>query len=55
MALQYSATPQINDHWKVVTDKVIDCVLDDSPSDEILAQYLGKHVQNEYRVLENHV
>ena len=50
MALQYSATPQINDHWKVVTDKVIDCVLDDSPSDEILAQYLGKDVQNEYRV-----
>ena len=55
MASQYSATPQINEHWKIVTGKVIDCVLDDSPSDETLAQYLGKHVQNEYRVLENHV
>ena len=36
--------------WKTVVDEVISCVLDDSPSDAVLAHYLGKSVENKYRV-----
>ena len=43
--------PQINAHWRTVTDKVIDCVLSDAPSDQTLAHYLGEHVENEYKVI----
>ena len=36
--------------WKTVVDEVISCVLDDSPSEAVLANYLGKHVESKYRV-----
>ena len=37
--------------WKTVVDEVISCVLDDTPSEAVLAHYLGKSVENKYRVL----
>ena len=51
MAAQYGVTPEINAHWKKITDKVVECVLENSPSDETLAQYLGSYVKTDYEVL----
>ena len=50
MAFQQSVARQIDEQWKEITNKVIDCVLETSPSDKTLAYYLGKDVQNEYQV-----
>ena len=36
--------------WKKIVNDTISCVLDDSPNDAILASYLGKGVENKYRV-----
>ena len=36
--------------WKTIVGLVIECVQDDSPADVVLAHYLGRHVENEYRV-----
>ena len=36
--------------WKAIMNETISCVLDDSPNDAILASYLGKGVENKYRV-----
>ena len=36
--------------YKIIVDEVTKCVLDDSPNDSVLANYLGRHVENEYRV-----
>ena len=36
--------------WKTIVDLVIPCVLDDSPNEELLASYLGRHVENTHRV-----
>ena len=36
--------------WRTIVDLVISCVLDDSPNDELLASYLGRHVENNHRV-----
>ena len=36
--------------WKTVVDEVISCVLDDTPSEAVLAHYLGKSVESKYRV-----
>ena len=36
--------------WKTVVDEVISCVLDDTPSEAVLAHYLGKSVENKYQV-----
>ena len=36
--------------WKTVVDEVISCVLDGTPSDAVLAYYLGKSVESKYRV-----
>ena len=40
----------VEDVWKSIVDEVIECVRDDSPADTVLANYLGKHVENTYRV-----
>ena len=50
MAFQQSGARQIDEQWKEITNKVIDCVLETSPSDKTLAYYLGKDVQNDYQV-----
>ena len=36
--------------WKTVVDEVISCVLDGTPSDAVLAYYLGKSVESNYQV-----
>ena len=36
--------------WKSIVDEVTKCVHDDSPNDSVLAQYLGRHIENAYRV-----
>ena len=36
--------------WKTVVDEVISCVSDNSPSEAVLAHYLGKHVESKYQV-----
>ena len=41
----------IEEIWKQIVNQTISCVLDDSPNDAILASYLGKGVENKYRVL----
>ena len=40
----------VEEIWKIIVDEVTKCVLDDSPNDGVLANYLGRHVENEYRV-----
>ena len=40
----------VEEIWKIIVDEVTKCVLDDSPNDGVLASYLGRHVENEYRV-----
>ena len=40
----------VEEIWKIIVDEVTKCVLDDSPSDEILAHYLGKDIENSYKV-----
>ena len=40
----------VQDIWKIIVDEVTKCILDDSPNDGVLANYLGRHVENEYRV-----
>ena len=40
----------VEEIWKIIVDEVTKCVLDDSPNDCVLANYLGRHVENEYRV-----
>ena len=40
----------VEEIWKSIVDEVTKCVLDDSPNDGVLANYLGRHVENEYRV-----
>ena len=37
--------------WKDIVNVTISCVLDNSPNDAVLASYLGKGVENKYRVL----
>ena len=39
MAFQQSGARQIDEQWKEITNKVIDCVLDNSPNDKTLAYY----------------
>ena len=41
---------EIEESWKIVVDKVISCLSDESPNDMVLATYLGKPVANKYRV-----
>ena len=36
--------------WKSIVDEVTKCVHDDSPNDSVLAQYLGRDIENTYRV-----
>ena len=43
-------TDEYKETWKNVVEEVISCVLDNSPSDEILAMYLGSDIANKYRV-----
>ena len=43
-------TDENKETWKHVVEEVISCVLDNSPSDEILAMYLGSDIANKYRV-----
>ena len=43
-------TDECKETWKNVVEEVISCVLDNSPSDEILAMYLGSDIANKYRV-----
>ena len=40
----------VEEIWKIIVDEVTKCVQDDSPNDSVLANYLGRHVENEYRV-----
>ena len=50
MAFQQRRSNQTEEQWKEIVNKVIDCVLETSPSAKILAYYLGRDVQNEYQV-----
>ena len=55
MARQISSSEEYKEIWKKIVDEVISCVLDDSPSDEILANYLGKDIENSYRVYTKYI
>ena len=48
--LPFSEKKKNDEIWKTVVDEVISCVLDDTPSEAVLALYLGKHVESKYRV-----
>ena len=36
--------------WKDILEATIQCVLDNSPDADVLAKYLGRDVQNAYKV-----
>ena len=40
----------VEEIWKNIVAEVTKCVLDDSPNDGVLANYLGRHAENAYRV-----
>ena len=40
----------VEEIWKIIVDEVTKCVRDDSPNDSVLAQYLGRDIENKYRV-----
>ena len=42
--------PSVEEIWKSIVDEVTKCVRDDSPNDSVLAQYLGRDIENTYRV-----
>ena len=46
-----ATSDNVEEVWKAILNETISCVLDDSPNDAILASYLGKGVENKYRVL----
>ena len=50
MAYSQTASDEIEEGWKIVVDKVIACVLNNRPNDQVLASYLGKDVENNYQV-----
>ena len=50
MARGIPSPEEYKEIWKKTVEEVISCVLDDSPSDEILAHYLGKDIENSYKV-----
>ena len=45
-----ASSNNVEEVWKKIVNETISCVLDDSPNDSILASYLGKGVENKYRV-----
>ena len=55
MARGISSSEEYEEIWKKIVNEVISCVLDDSPSDEILAHYLGKDIENNYRVYTKYI
>ena len=40
----------VEEIWKSLVSEVTKCVRDDSPNDSVLAQYLGRDIENTYRV-----
>ena len=50
MAYSQAASDEIEEGWKIVVDRVIACVLNNRPNDQVLASYLGKFVENNYQV-----
>ena len=50
MAHHLPLSDEGDDMWNKVVSKTIICVLDDSPNDLVLASYLGRDVENAYRV-----
>ena len=40
----------VEETWKDIVKEVTNCVRDDSPNDSVLAQYLGRDIENTYRV-----
>ena len=50
MGHNQTRSDEIDEIWDTVNDTVIQCVEENSPSDEMLARYLGKDVANQYRV-----
>ena len=50
MAHYIPSSDEVEDMWNKVVSKTIICVQDDSPNDKVLAFYLGKDVENAYRV-----
>ena len=40
----------VEETWKDIVKEVTNCVRDDSPNDSVLAQYLGRDIENAYRV-----
>ena len=45
-----ASSDKVEEIWKTVVNETITCVLDDSPNDANLASYLGRGVENKYRV-----
>ena len=50
MAEDTTSSDEIEEIWATVVEKDISCVEDDSPSETVLAHYLGRRVENKYRV-----
>ena len=54
MAFQMAnGSDNVEEIWKTIVNETITCVLDDSPNDANLASYLGRGVENKYRVPNN--
>ena len=47
---EMATSDKVEKIWKMIVNETISCVLDDSPNDANLASYLGKGVENKYRV-----
>ena len=45
-----ATSDKVEEIWETIVNETITCVLDDSPNDGNLASYLGKGVENKYRV-----
>ena len=50
IAHHQSSTAEGSEFWNTVVSKTKICVLDENPSDCVLANYLGRDVENSYRV-----
>ena len=48
-----ASSDKVEEIWKKIVNEAITCVLDDSPNDANLASYLGRGVENKYRVPNN--
>ena len=54
MASRQSSSEKCDETWKSLVDEVTECVMDNSPEDEILAHYLGPTIEKKYQVPHAH-